>query len=386
MLVAPSSTAPRAMARAGTRTCGRRAGMRVAKMGRCTMTADGQSGSRRRHADADLIRRSLRGDCLAARDLHGEYAPVATAFLRKLGIRRDEIDDSRQEVFLQFFRYLASFRAEAELKTWLFRLCVTEARRIRRRRRSGTALAALLRSQATHAEVPPASRSDATIQELVTRAVNLMPPDQRQAFILFEIAGLTGKDVAKIGGRSLPASLRRRYEAQRVVQQTLGIEKARPGQSSAQPGAEISHPAIVRGVPVPQLLEVDQHLAGGVGLRVALAVEDGLTRAGPLQKQRLGRRGLGPEGKRVPAFDNAAVPAPFTSIASVGAGGPVAATAALHEHDLVAGAHAPDRDVAVGVRPNVRAIDEDARAAAKGSPTWAITSPSRIRRSPGRRA
>ena len=63
---------------------------------------------------------------------------------------------------------------------------------------------------------------------MVKRAVERMPPDQRQAFILFELDGLTGKEVAKIGGRSLPATLRRRYEAQRVVQEILGVEKARP--------------------------------------------------------------------------------------------------------------------------------------------------------------
>jgi RNA polymerase sigma-70 factor (ECF subfamily) len=200
------------------------------------MRAGRVGGSRRRHSDAELIHRILEGDCLAARDLHREYAPIATAFLRKLGIRGDEIEDACQEVFLQFFRYLPSFRAEAELKTWLFRICVTEARRHRRRRKAVTALTAVLRSEPARHEVPPASRSDATIQALVKRAVDDMPPDQRQAFILFELAGLTGKQVAKIGGRSLPATLRRRYEAQRVVQETLGIEKPCPSNTPSNSG------------------------------------------------------------------------------------------------------------------------------------------------------
>jgi RNA polymerase sigma-70 factor (ECF subfamily) len=193
------------------------------------MRVGGVGGFPWRHSDAELIQRALERDGRAARELHRRYAPIATAFLRKLGVHGDEIDDARQEVFLQFFRYLAGFRAEAELKTWLFRLCVTEARRTRQHRKSGTALAVRLGRLLTDGRVPPASRSDATIQQLVTRAVDRMPPDQRQAFILFELDGLTGKEVAKIGGRSLPATLRRRYEAQRVVQQTLGIDKTRPG-------------------------------------------------------------------------------------------------------------------------------------------------------------
>jgi RNA polymerase sigma-70 factor (ECF subfamily) len=188
------------------------------------MRAGGAGGFPRRRADAELIQRSLEGDDLAARDLHREYAPIAAAFLRKLGIGRDDVDDACQDVFLQFFRYLARFRAEAELKTWLFRICVSEARRTRRRRKSGTALAALLRSLPARNEVPPARLSDATIQALVRRALDRMQPDQRQAFILFELDGLKGKQVAKIGGRSLPATLRRRYEAQRVVQEILESE------------------------------------------------------------------------------------------------------------------------------------------------------------------
>jgi DNA-directed RNA polymerase specialized sigma24 family protein len=96
---------------------------------------------------------------------------------------------------------------------------------MRRLRKSGTALGDRLRNQIVNYVVPPASRSEETIQELVRRAVDRMRPDQRQAFILFELDGLTGKEVAKIWGRSLPATLRRRYEAQRVLQEMLGIEK-----------------------------------------------------------------------------------------------------------------------------------------------------------------
>jgi RNA polymerase sigma-70 factor, ECF subfamily len=192
------------------------------------MRAGSGGGSARRSSDAELIRRSLSGDEKAARDLHRAYAPIATAFLRKLGTRADEIDDARQEVFLQFFRYLAGFRAEAELKTWLFRLCVSEARRTRRHRKSGIVLGDRLRSHPVDDAVPAASRSEETIQELVKRAVNRMPADQRQAFILFELDGLTGKEVAKIGGRSLPSTLRRRYEAQRAIQEMLGIERSPP--------------------------------------------------------------------------------------------------------------------------------------------------------------
>jgi RNA polymerase sigma-70 factor (ECF subfamily) len=177
----------------------------------------------RRHTDARLIQRTLNGDAGAARALHRHYLPIATSFLRKLGARPDELEDAGQEVFLQFFRHLPGFRGEAELKTWLYRLCITEARRVRRRRAVGATLAALLRSAPPVGAVPPAFRSEATIEALVRRALDRMQPEQRQTFLLFEIEGLTGREVAEIGGRSLPATFRRLYEAQRVFEETLGV-------------------------------------------------------------------------------------------------------------------------------------------------------------------
>lgn len=186
------------------------------------LEAGGTRTAARRARDARLIRCTLAGDRVAARELHKRYLPVAAAFLGKLGVRPDESEDACQEVFLQFFRHLAAFRGEAELKTWLFRLCMTEARRVRRRRKVGAALAAVLRSQPPTFTVPPAARSDATIQALVNRALDRMEPEQRLAFILFEVEGCTGREVAEIAGRSLPSTFRRLYGAERMLRETLG--------------------------------------------------------------------------------------------------------------------------------------------------------------------
>jgi len=192
------------------------------------MTTTGNSGNRsfsRHEIDTELIHRSLAGDREAARDLHIEYAPIAIAFLRRLGTQPAEIEDASQEVFLRFFRHLADFRGEAELKTWLFRLCATEARRIRRKRRLAALVVGVLQREPTTRAVPPAIWSDTTIQKMVARALDRMPPAQRDAFIRFEVQGMTGKQIARISGSSLPATFRRLYEAHRAVRETLGVDR-----------------------------------------------------------------------------------------------------------------------------------------------------------------
>jgi RNA polymerase sigma-70 factor, ECF subfamily len=181
----------------------------------------------RRALDAELIRRTVAGDDAAARELHRHYQPVVSSFLRKLGTQPHELEDACQDVFTLFFRHVASFRGEAELKTWVFRLCASEARRVRRRRRLGAALTAVLRSEPAEDAVAPAVRSDATIHDLATRALDRMTPEQRLAFVLFEVEGLRGKQAAEVTGRSLAWTFRRLYEAQQIFRETLGIDQAR---------------------------------------------------------------------------------------------------------------------------------------------------------------
>ena len=177
-----------------------------------------------RVTDADLIRRCVAGEAAAARALHARYYPVAAAFLRKLGARPEEVEDAAQEVFLQFFRYLASFRGESELKTWLYRLCVTEARRLRRRRNLGALVRRLLARQVPGEPAPPSAHNEATAARLVARALDRMSEPHRLVFVLFEMEGLPGKQVAEIAGCPEATLWRRLHDARRVFRETLGIE------------------------------------------------------------------------------------------------------------------------------------------------------------------
>ena len=57
-----------------------------------------------------------------------------------MGIPASEVEDASQEVFVQVFRYLARFEQRADFRTWLYKLCLSQASRVRRRRRVHEAL------------------------------------------------------------------------------------------------------------------------------------------------------------------------------------------------------------------------------------------------------
>src|SRR5207247_783002 len=103
-----------------------------------------------------------------------------------------------QEVFVTLFRHLPSFRGEAELKTWLYRLCATQAGKARRRTRLwGTMLRTLYReSDGEPVALPEWSQSHA--RKKVDEALDRLKPDERLVFVLFEMEGQKGDQIAKI--------------------------------------------------------------------------------------------------------------------------------------------------------------------------------------------
>jgi RNA polymerase sigma-70 factor (ECF subfamily) len=178
-----------------------------------------------RARDAVLVTRCVTGDDQAARDLFAQYYPIAGAFLGKLGVKPVDIEDASQDVLLQFFRYLPSFRGEAELKTWLYRLCITEARRLRRRWRIGATLRALLADEPAVTDVvPPATRSEETMARLCQSALDSMNEGHRLVFVLYEMEGLPGKQIAELAGCPLPTVWRRLHTARKHFRSALGLE------------------------------------------------------------------------------------------------------------------------------------------------------------------
>jgi RNA polymerase sigma-70 factor (ECF subfamily) len=190
--------------------------------------------------DRDLIAACVGGDGEAARSLHVRYHAIASAFLRKLGTRPGELEDACQEVFLRFFRYLPSFRGEAELKTWLYRLCITEARRARRKRRIGQVLEVLLvqRRSQENEQVPAAARSDATLARLCGTALDRMGEGLRLVFVLYEMEGLSGKQIAEIAGCPEATVWRRLHDARRLFRTALDVDAVDAARSTRAASSE----------------------------------------------------------------------------------------------------------------------------------------------------
>jgi RNA polymerase sigma-70 factor, ECF subfamily len=174
--------------------------------------------------ESRLIDACAEGDDAAWRRLHRRYYPVAAAFLRKLGVGERELEDATQDVFLQVHKYLPRFRREAELSTWLYRLCITQARRVRRRVRVTDALLRMLAIMPGESLVSSNSLSEENARKRIEAALATLPEGERSVFVLYEMEGLSGKRIAEIVECPEATVFRRLHYARRTFRQALGAD------------------------------------------------------------------------------------------------------------------------------------------------------------------
>jgi RNA polymerase sigma-70 factor (ECF subfamily) len=152
---------------------------------------------------------------LSSAHLYREHAQRVAGWASRLGgpRRHADLEDVVQEVFLRVHRSLPGFRGECEVTTWLYRITenVVRARlRKARLRRFFGFEGGSEREDREGREVPslrPTPEGDLEHRErarILYDALDRVPEAYRNAFILFEIEGLAGEEVARLVGVKLP--------------------------------------------------------------------------------------------------------------------------------------------------------------------------------------
>jgi RNA polymerase sigma-70 factor (ECF subfamily) len=162
-------------------------------------------------AELQFIERLRAGEAAAFNRLVADRSGDIYALLCRLTEDAEEARDLTQETFLQAFRNIERFRGEADLRTWLYRIAVNQARNRwrwwKRRRRDRTiSLDAPLSSdvETTFGSTLPDRNDSGPEQATLSReresailaALRSLSRPYREVIVLRDIEGLSYEEVA----------------------------------------------------------------------------------------------------------------------------------------------------------------------------------------------
>jgi len=150
---------------------------------------------------------------------------VRVAF-RLLGGDEAAAEDVAQNAFVRAYRGLASFRGEASLDTWFFRILVREVARHRR----WHAVRRLFAGDAETAPEPidPRPSGDPALRRRIAAALERLPRGQREVFVLVHLEEQTITEAAQVLGKAVgtvKSHLHRALTALRRDLADLGAKK-----------------------------------------------------------------------------------------------------------------------------------------------------------------
>ena len=181
----------------------------------------------------ELIQGLQQGDERAFKYLVDTYQD--RVYNTALGIVQNpgDAEDVAQEVFIQVFRSIKDFKGDAKISTWLYRIATTRALDLLRSRKSKKRFAFLQRILGEGEEpvnqLPDFHHPGVALEQKenvarLMKAVTQLPENQKTAFVLHKLEGLSYQEVAEIMKTSLPAVESLLHRARQNLKKTLEKE------------------------------------------------------------------------------------------------------------------------------------------------------------------
>ncbi len=148
--------------------------------------------------DMELIQRILAGDLESFRLLVRRYEGPVFCLVRNLVRDLQESEDLAQEIFLAAYRNLAVYDPRrASFSTWLYTIARNKCWHALQKKRP-LMLAEL--PEQTDDSTPDASAVQEELFQRLDAALDELPLEQRTAFVLAEIQGLSLEEISRIEG------------------------------------------------------------------------------------------------------------------------------------------------------------------------------------------
>jgi RNA polymerase sigma-70 factor, ECF subfamily len=194
--------------------------------------------------DAEVVRLAQQGDVTAFERIYRMHNRKVHALCLRMAGNPAEAEDLTQDVFLQLFRKIGTFRGESAFSTWLHRMSVNIVlMRFRKRPKAETSLDTITNPEEESSRPPqefgaPDLRLNGVIDRVTLQAaINELAPGYRAMFILHDIQGYKHEEIAQMfgcsAGNSKSQTHKARIQLRQLLQKTLRDSKQGRGKATA---------------------------------------------------------------------------------------------------------------------------------------------------------
>lgn len=179
--------------------------------------------------DAEIVFKIKGGDKTSFNLLIDRYGKQIYNTCYRFFLDKRDAEDISQEVFIEVFQSLRSFRGDAKFSTWIYRIAVTKCideLRKRKRKKRMISIGKLIHidevaSWLAGGVMPDKKVKDDDKFKEINLALNKLPDNQRVAFTLSKLEGYTNSEIGEIMDTTTIAVESLIYRAKKKISKDL---------------------------------------------------------------------------------------------------------------------------------------------------------------------
>jgi RNA polymerase sigma-70 factor (ECF subfamily) len=179
------------------------------------------------NSDHDLARRAAEGDMGAFEELYQRHNRRVYSLCLRMMQSPPEAEDLAQEVFIQLFRKIGSFRGDSAFTTWLHRMTVNQV--LMHFRKRSVKLEQTTEEGDTPVQVVVGTGNPNTMPVVdriaLDKAISQLPPGYRTVFLLHDVEGYEHEEIARQLGCSVGTSKSQLHKARMKLRMLLRQQK-----------------------------------------------------------------------------------------------------------------------------------------------------------------
>jgi len=178
-------------------------------------------------SDFALAQRAAQGEMDAFEQLYQRHNRRVYSLCLRMTSNVSEAEDLAQEVFIQLFRKIGSFRGESAFTTWLHRLTVNQV--LMHFRKRGVRMETTTDDGETPVQIVKGTENPNAMPVVdriaLDKAITQLPPGYRTVFTLHDIEGHEHEEIARMLGCSVGTSKSQLHKARMKLRGLLRQQK-----------------------------------------------------------------------------------------------------------------------------------------------------------------